>query len=263
MRWNLRIALLSCAGLAVLASPVAACGLCAVEAAKYTYPPLNAWIAIGVALFALHTIADQMYRPEPRVMPRPIFAWVIVAASALSLPVMGPTIAFFCILILVVATLGFFIRGRKLATPKRRQAFYFTTTVALIAAAGFSLAEIISPTPRDPVSVIAWGYSGPVARQQFKALGDAGAASAPQYRELLVKGNDYYAGESAKRLATIGDAHTDVPLIIDALERFQTQAPYSGYAFQDALNQITGLNLPRETTVEQWRSAWAGAHSST
>lgn len=78
------------------------------------------------------------------------------------------------------------------------------------------------------------------------------------YRRILHEGDDFVANRAARRLAVVGDPTIDVPLLIDALERFSEDQPYPRLTYQirKALSKLSGLALPNDATPDLWRSQW-------
>jgi hypothetical protein len=87
--------------------------------------------------------------------------------------------------------------------------------------------------------------------------------SLDQYRKLMRKASGSILWLTSKRVAEVGEAEVDVPILIEALGSDRSDGgEYGPYGIERetielALRELTGLSLPEETSPKEWEREWS------
>ena len=114
----------------------------------------------------------------------------------------------------------------------------------------------------DTDYVIKWQGNGPDF-DLVQRLISSGPESLPELRRLVREGYPGICADAAEGLASYGDPAIDVPLLADALERIRSIDPFNDYnsynavKIETALYKLSGLNMPENSSVKEWREQWA------
>ena len=256
-----------------------ACGMCGYATFWRFLPPVVSWSVIALVWFLAYSLVSTHHRDEAWQddkwslvylpgMPKGLI-WVVLAA-VLSPLILGP-----------IATLPFFIpcfinfslslRSTPVREWSPKLILYLRVTggIALVALACTGVMDVISWQKMDQADVILkWDGTVP-SLHAFQDLKKQEPDSIPLYRKIVREGENYVRSMSAQRLAEIGNREEDVPLLIEALVDEYRREPcgdhYAAKDISEALQKMTGIDLPREATPEVWREKWnalQGGHTA-
>lgn len=253
---------LAISGVLVLpAASAHACTTCMMAAVWTVFPPLLYWDWLGLVWMFVMAVLCSVWRQKNPFLPGPVGAAVILLFAFFAyFAVLGP-VATYPLLVLPLAGAWSFLSKGRHGSPR---GFRIAMSVVGAAVIGVYVVtgarEIFVPTPRAPSDVIIQWESSPSANAAFAELKRQEPGSADAYREIVRRGRLFAVQQAAQRLAVVGDRDTDVPLIIDALDRAQAQDESSRFIagdLGDVLQDFTGLSLPKTAPAAEWRRAWA------
>jgi len=186
--------------------------------------------------------------------------WVVIAAL-LSPAILGPigTLPFF-----IPCLINFMLSLRSQPTrewsPKLIMYLRVIGGIALVALVCTGVYDVMTWRKMDQADVIMKWDGTVLTFRGFRALKEQEPESIPLYRKLVREGKNYVRSMSAQRLAESGEKREDVPLLIEALSDEYQREPkgehYAVHEISEALQKMTGIDLPREATPEVWREKW-------
>ncbi len=258
-RWLFRLLLLLF--LVVSGNTGHACGNCVVAAVDRSLPGAF-FLGVPLVMIWFATVANLVNRGAPQIrwVPTlPMTALAIVVLLLAGLIFFGPLIAIppliFCLVLWVSSCGADFSQklGSKLVKRLRLTNAIFSGVLI-----GFGIySGYIRYSRTEADFIMAWETTGPGTAALQKLL-QSGSESLPDLRQLALNGNASLGSAAAKRLAVIGDPKTDVPVLIRALDRARRE-PSAGLSASDleaALRSQSGINLPDDTTIDQWQLEW-------
>jgi hypothetical protein len=247
-------------GILLMPTMAMACAICVEAQLWCLYPPIVLWKWVGlfwfITLIVIQNLSGNLVPRFPKGIISPVIGLVVVCLLGGSMLASVPFIALilFCIIPIVAVWKNESSRlGRKFQT-----AIYLSAVIPILFFAGTILNETINPTPRDPVSVILATTGTGVHRVKINKLAKQTPFPLESFRELVTKGDSYTVQTITDDLLKNGDLEIDIPICIDALERFENNHNDQTFrrTIEETLRKYTLLNLPKNSTAEQWRNAW-------
>lgn len=244
-----------------------ACGACVNAAAEYSVP--GALLGSPLVLVWFGIVASQLNKlaPDTEWVPKPLMtAAIILILIVAGLACLGPFVALPPLLFCIGWGAASFRSG---FAEKHGAGFTRKLRRTSVVCAAVFLAFVISSTcirlfRTEASYIMTWEKTG-AGRMELQRLLQSEPASLPNLRQLVIEGNASLATAAAKRLATVGEPQTDVPILIEALERFRFEPDGASSAadLEAALRSLSGSNLPAESTVDQWRQEWQRQPANT
>ena len=245
---------------AALAPSACACGICAFASFWDALPPVVPWSILAVVWFVVAAIISAISKVRFTGIPKVYFALPLaLGGSMLSAWMLGPLTTLPFAFPAFAASVDVWARTPK--KPRKRWGVRAMRVVGVVFLGLFALTgylETVKAAGMDEADrIIMWSGTG-TGRAKLYRLEKEEPESLPVYREILRRGKSYELGLVARRVAVIGSATEDVPLLIDALERTQRNAPGNFWEddVQGALRQISGLDPPGEPGPGVWRTLW-------
>lgn len=230
-----------------------ACGTCAEAQFWALFPPLVIWQHIGVVWFLTLATLKTIFGSKVWGIPNLFTAIVLILAAYLFSTVSVGPLAILPFLLL--SGIGWIDLAKSATAPTQmKRISHIFAGIALVFVFGTVLSEIVQPTARKPVDrIIARPYT-PVASEAFADLQKEEPHSIPDYRRIIIEGRGSAIGRAASRLAIMGDPVVDVPSLIQALQSDRLDRIDGDLRL--ALEKMSGMELSREATAEEWRIAW-------
>ena len=253
----------------VAAAPRSAegCSVCVTALADYVLPPIVVWSLFCVVWFLTTASIVPRATGRPWFMPPIGTAFLVVVGAALiGAGLLGPI----PLLALGLSPLVVSVRSLRRSPPVEWQG-RLLRRLRVNAIAGFAVLFVLTATAVFTLSTrstaeyaLKWQSAGP-AHAVVRDLAKSGPDSLPQLRVVVQKARPWMASEAAEGLAVFGDPAVDVPLLIDALGRARSDdsTGYAAERIRSALRRLSGLDLPDDAPVEEWRSAWRARSRET
>lgn len=229
-----------------------ACSICSYALLDKAMPPVNLWSLFAIVWYLATSALVTWKGVTVWLVPRLGKAFIIsIAAFIISAGVAGPIVTL--ALMLPAGVSGF--RGTRNRDP-RIVGIVGIVGVAIAVILGFN-SYYIATTRTDVEYILTWQGTGPAASVFYK-LRERGPEAAEDFREIVRRGSETFAGDAAQLLAEVGRPEKDVPILIESLRGFQAKQPDTSVVteIEDALRTISGLDLPVGATAEEWKQAW-------
>jgi hypothetical protein len=239
------------------ATPVWACGVCAFEQWSVMFPPTGAWSCIAPLWFLAQAGVASYFRLSTPFQPRVLIAVIILPlACAVAMAAVGP-LTLIPLMVPPAIALAMVTLDWEDVPPKAKrftQILGALTGILLVITAVVSYASVRG---LDRVGIIL-RYPEMIGNRKVAEMRREGPSALPELRRVVREAKReitlFYATSA---IGEIGDPTTDVPLLIETYRRVEAQPDrWSAPTIQEALKKLSGLDLPREATSDDWRKAW-------
>ncbi len=245
-----------------LAPGAQACAMCTYAILWRVFPPVVPWTVIMLVWYFCYSIVVTIDGGQflyIRRLPGSL-GW-IGPAILLSVIMLGPIIMFIfgvlCLINFVVSLWPWPLLGWSswLRWEVR------VIGIIFIAALGYTaMTEYAAFRKMDQADIILKWHGDGLSFQMLQNLKEQEPASIPLYRKIVREGESFTRARAARRLGEVGNREEDVPILIEALaNESRLESEVHQYAARDisaSLQELTGIDLPREAPAEVWREKW-------
>jgi hypothetical protein len=223
--------------------------------ADLVLPPIMLWVGGSAVLYLLVSLIGTLTKTKLPGIPPIGYALLVVAGAFL---IGAMFLGLGLIVLLIGPVLAFVIgvlrkRGDRESQVSRVEAgLAFVIGICMVVLVASAIYGHVTRTPAD--YVLKWRGSGP-ARGALTRLCAAGTGSLPQLRRIAIDGYPTFAAQAADAIGRIGEKETDVPVLIQTLEKVDGDA-YATPIIEQALKKLSGIDLPEGSRPDEWRRQW-------
>lgn len=247
-------------GMVLMPTAAMACVVCFQAQLWYIYPPIIEWAWIGffwfLSLVILQNFSGNLVPNFPKSILSP-FLWLLLACL-LGGMMMGFLPFVFLLLFPLQATLSTYRDASPDLGKTSKAAVYLVGVLFISIFLWTILSETVNPTPRDPVSTILQTPGSGLQSTTITKLAIEKPFPLESFRQIVREGDSSTVWVVSKHLLENGNLSIEVPLCIEALERFEQNHGDRGnrQSFESILLGYTNLGLPENSSAETWRKAW-------
>lgn len=239
-----------------------ACVFCSFAITWYAFPPVFPWALIMSAWYFGYSLVVTMDGGTLlyiRRLPGSLawFAPALLFAAFAFGPVVMFIFGILCLINFMVSLWPYPLLGwsRWLRWQIR------VIGIIFIVALGYTaMTEYAAFRKMDQADIILKWHGDGLSFQMLQNLKEQEPASIPLYRKIVREGESFTRARAARRLGEVGNREEDVPILIEALaNESRLESEVHQYAARDisaSLQELTGIDLPREAPAEVWREKW-------
>jgi hypothetical protein len=226
------------------ATEASACGACVFAIFDRFVPPVWLWSAFAIAWFLTVSAIITIHKDKALGIPSFGKAILLVLGFVVAgIMMIGPLGLFLLLLSYpFVAWKAFCGRNARRSNAKVRHTLKKITVTGLICICGLTLYSIFIRTTRPPSEFILRWESTYAGRAYLEELIQCGPESLNDLRVMLEKGNTSSMAAAAEGLSDFGEPDIDIPLLIRALEKCQTDTSCKSKV-ESALLKMGGMDL--------------------
>lgn len=243
-----------------------ACVYCNTASTWQAFPPVFSWALIMLAWYFGYSLVVTMDGGQLlyiRKLPGSL-GW-IGPALLLAIVAFGPILMFIfgilCLINFVVSLWPYPLLGWS---SWLRWQVRVIGVIFIVALGYTAVTEYTAFSKMDQADIILKWSGTALSSMMLENLKEQVPDSIPLYRKILREGKSYTRSRAATHLAEVGNREEDVPLLIEAFADEYRRGPNGDYfavhEVSEALQKMTGLNLPPETSPEVWREKWNALH---
>ncbi len=247
----------------IIGCPVSAsaCNICAMAYFDYFLPPFTLWILFPVIWFV--TACDAANKHIPHTWGLPIrYRAILIGFSVIiiGLVIYIPFLSLFLLIPPILLAINTANKNVRNKWDKKQRIKYITVSItggiALASLLCFSLWTNHNRTRAE--FIINWSEYGPGRSlvQQIKS----NPTDLAELRQIVSQASIYTAVQLTEILAKNGAPKIDFPILLEVLIK-NNESIYR-HDIEQALKILTGIELPEDSSIEDWQKAFDQQYNS-
>jgi hypothetical protein len=255
-----------------LPSGVAACGVCTYAVMWNAMPPVVSWCIVGSVWFVALSWVKWATDVPLKWISGPIASVILVLVAWMGgMMVIGPFLSLAFLPCCIVGSLAVLMAPAE--DPDRRRSRRLVMMVGAVAVPVLLISSAVATyraAQMSPADIIVMWNGTSLERSLMSRLKKDEPASAGEYRKVVAAGPSYPASQAVGRLGEIGDAATDIPLLLDAMKRAEAcKEMYLKPSMEEEIRKAVGklgkldIVATGTATAAQMSAAWAAKQAGT